>query len=140
MTTQAHTLQEMQALDLIDVVSSEYSTIRCERVRDMGEKLPTVDIAGIDSVDTDDSDEVIVALRTVQQSQVRLNVLADQKANINIGFTLLFITLSQSPVVLDSVTSGFLRWSLILITVVVAVSLTLALMVVFPRTGGTRIK
>ena len=38
------------------------------------------------------------------------------------------------------VTSGFLRWGLILITVVVAVSLTLALMVVFPRTGGKRIQ
>ncbi len=111
----------------MDGFSSVYSTLRCERVTIMGEKLPDIDIANIDIGDigdADNSDEVIVALRTVQQSQVRLNVLADQKANINIGFTLLFITLSQSPVVLDSVTTGFLRWGLILITVTVAISST----------------
>jgi hypothetical protein len=71
---------------------------------------------------------------------VRLNILADHKANINIGFTLLFITLSQSPIVLDSLTTPFLRCGLILVTVAVAISLTLALMVVFPRTGGARIQ
>ena len=49
----------------------------------MGKETPDIDIT-----ETDYSDEVIVALRTVQQSQVRLNVLADQKANISIGFTL----------------------------------------------------
>ena len=86
------------------------------------------------------SDEVIVALRTVQQSQARLNVLADQKANINIGFTLLFITLSQTALVVDAVQqAGVLRWGLILVTVSVAVSLTLALLVVSPRIGGQRI-
>jgi hypothetical protein len=106
----------------------------------MGEKLSDIDITDINIGDAGDSDEVIVALRTVQQSQVRLNILADQKANINIGFTLLFITLSQSPIVLDSVTTPVVRWGLIGVTVAVAISLTLALMVVFPRTGGARIK
>jgi hypothetical protein len=71
----------------------------------MGKEPIDFDISDIKS-----SDDVIVALRTVQQNQVRLNVLADQKANINIGFTLLFITL------------------------------TLALLVVAPRVGGTRIR
>jgi hypothetical protein len=106
----------------------------------MGGKLPDIDIADLDIGNADNSDEVIVALRTLQQSQVRLNILADQKANINIGFTLLFITLSQSPLVLDSLTTPFLRWGLIGVTVAVAVSLTLALMVVFPRTGGAHIQ
>jgi hypothetical protein len=89
--------------------------------------------------ETDESDEVIVALRTVQQSQVRLNVMADQKAHINIGFTLLFITMSQSPALLETVTHSFIRWGIIAVTLFVAVSLILALMVVFPRTGGERI-
>jgi hypothetical protein len=88
---------------------------------------------------TDEADEVIVALRTVQQSQVRLNVMADQKAHINIGFTLLFITMSQSPALLETVTHSFIRWGIIAVTLFVAVSLILALMVVFPRTGGERI-
>ena len=30
--------------------------------------------------------EVFVAIRTVQQSQLQINLLADQKANINIGY------------------------------------------------------
>ena len=91
--------------------------------------------------DVEGSDEVIVALRSVQQSQVRLNVLADQKANINIGFTLLFITLSQTALVMDAAQqANVLRWGLILVNVSVALSLTLALLVVSPRISGSRIK
>jgi len=97
------------------------------------------EIVDFDITEADDSDEVIVALRTVQQSQVRLNVMADQKAHINIGFTLLFITLSQSPALLETVTHGLIRWGMIAVTLAVAVSMILALMVVFPRTGGERI-
>ncbi|MCP4471677.1 MAG: hypothetical protein GY815_13505 [Gammaproteobacteria bacterium] len=65
-------------------------------------------ITGIDIGDSDGSDEVIVALRTAQQSQVRLNVLADRKANINTGFTLLFIALSaiSSVMLLSCKTTG----------------------------------
>jgi hypothetical protein len=102
----------------------------------MGKAPLDIDINGIEH-----SDEVIVALRTVQQSQVHLNVLADQKANINIGFTLLFITLSQAPVVVDAVSQAIvLRWGVILVILAVAVSLTLALLVVSPRIGGPRIQ
>jgi hypothetical protein len=86
------------------------------------------------------SDEVIVALRTVQQSQVRLNVLADQKANINIGFTLLFITLSQTPLVAAATTQVVVRWGVIAVILSVATSLILALLVVSPRVGGARIR
>ena len=90
--------------------------------------------------DIEHSDEVIVALRTVQQSQVHLNVLADQKANINIGFTLLFITLSQTPLVVEATHQAIvLRWGVILVMLLVALSLTLALLVVSPRIGGPRI-
>ncbi len=94
----------------------------------------------IDVTDTRDSNDVIVALRTVQQSQVRLNVLADQKANINIGFTLLFITLSQAPMVIGASMDSVLSWGVILVTFLVAISLTLALLVVSPRIGGGRIR
>ena len=86
------------------------------------------------------SNDVIVALRTVQQSQVRLNVLADQKANINIGFTLLFITLGQAPQLASLTTDAVLNWGVILVTVAIAASLTLALLVVAPRVGGRRIR
>jgi hypothetical protein len=92
-----------------------------------------------DVTEVEHSDEVIVALRTVQQSQARLNALADQKANINIGFTLLFLTLSQSPLVSEAVKLGVIRWGVIVVLLLVAISLTLAMLVVSPRTGGPRI-
>ena len=86
------------------------------------------------------SSEVITTVRTMQQSQVQLNVLADQKANINIGFTLLFMSLSQSSMVADAATEGLTRWGIIMVTVLIAISLTLALLVVSPRTNRLRIR
>jgi len=115
--------------------SRVYSAFADWRGRAMGKEMLDFDIT-----ETGHSDEVIVALRTVQQSQGRLNQMADQKAHINIGFSLLFITLSQSPALLESVTHSLIRWGFIAVILAVAVSMILALMVVFPRTGGERIQ
>ena len=93
-----------------------------------------------DVVTVEHNSEVITTMRTVQQSQVQLNVLADQKANINIGFTLLFLSLSQSSMVADASTDGVARWGVVLVIVLIAVSLTLALLVVSPRTNRLRIR
>jgi hypothetical protein len=53
----------------------------------MSTELIDVDDSAIDfDIDAvEHNSEVITAIRTAQQSQVQLNVLADQKANINIG-------------------------------------------------------
>jgi hypothetical protein len=108
----------------------------------MSNELPDLDNIDSDAeADTvEHSSEVIVAMRTVQQSQVQLNVLADQKANINIGFTLLFLSLSQSSMVADAATEGWARWGVVLVTLLIATSLTLALLVVSPRTNRMRIR
>jgi len=87
-----------------------------------------------------DSDDVIVALRTAQQHQVQLNVLADQKANINIGFTLFFVTLTQSQLSLADGQPGFMRAGFVLLILSIATSLLLALTVVLPRTGKARVR
>jgi len=105
----------------------------------MSKELTDIDISA-DTDTVEHSSEVIVAMRTVQQSQVQLNVLADQKANINIGFTLLFLSLSQSSMVADATTEGVARWGVVLVTVLIATSLTLALLVVSPRTNRLRIR
>ena len=86
-----------------------------------------------------DADDIIVALRTAHQHQVQLNVLADQKANIVLGFTLFFITLTQSQFSLAEGEADFLRYGFVLLTLMIATSLLLALIVVLPRTGRTRI-
>jgi len=104
----------------------------------MSTESTDLDESDIDAVEH--SSEVITTMRTVQQSQVQLNVLADQKANINIGFTLLFLSLNQSSMVADAATEGGARWGVVLVTVLIAVSLTLALLVVSPRTNRLRIR
>ena len=90
-------------------------------------------------VDNEGNDDVIVALRTAQQHQVQLNVLADQKANINIGFTLFFITLTQSQFSLGDDNPDFIRLWFMLLIISISLSLLLALIVVLPRIGKTRI-
>lgn len=87
----------------------------------------------------DNGEDVIVALRTAHQHQVQLNILADQKANINIGFTLFFITLTQSQFSLGTDEPELIRIGFILLTLSIATSLILALIVVLPRLGRTRI-
>ena len=104
----------------------------------MNTEIPDLDDSDINAVEH--SSEVITTVRTMQQSQVQLNVLADQKANINIGFTLLFMSLSQSSMVADAATDGVARWGVVLVTVLIAFSLTLALLVVSPRTNRLRIR
>lgn len=86
-----------------------------------------------------ESDDVVVALRTAQQHQVQLNVLADQKANINIGFTLFFVTLTQSQLAIVDGQPAILRAGFALLILTIATSLLLALAVVLPRTGKLRI-
>ena len=108
----------------------------------MSKEQSDLDNLAIDSdIDAvEHNSEVITAIRTAQQSQVQLNVLADQKANINIGFTLLFLSLSQSSIVADAASEGIVRWGVVLVIVLIAVSLTLALLVVSPRTNHLRIR
>ena len=91
-------------------------------------------------LESENSDDVIVALRTAQQHQVQLNLLADQKANINIGFTLFFITLSQSQLSLIEDEQQFFRFGFMLLILSIATSLLLAMVVVLPRTGKTKIQ
>ncbi len=88
----------------------------------------------------DGSQDVIQVLRTAQQHQVQLNVLADQKANINIGFTLFFITLTQSQLSLGADEAGLVRIGFIVLILSIATSLLLAIFVVLPRTGKKRIR
>ena len=122
---------------------------RCilEALLQTGYQFMSKEFTDTDSTDTDvdidaieHSSEVITTVRTVHQSQVQLNVLADQKANINIGFTLLFLSLSQSSIVADAASEGIVRWGVVLVIVLIAVSLTLALLVVSPRTNHLRIR
>ena len=63
-----------------------------------------------------------------------------KKANINIGFTLLFLSLTQSPMVTEVVVDDVSRWGVVLVPILVSVSLILALLVVSPRVNRLRIQ
>jgi len=99
-----------------------------------------IESTNIESSPPVDSDDVVVALRTAQQHQVQLNVLADQKANINIGFTLFFVTLTQSQLAVVDGQPVMLRAGFALLILTIAISLLLALTVVLPRTGKLHIR
>ena len=88
----------------------------------------------------DQAQDVIVALRSAQQHQVQLTVLADQKANINIGFTLFLITLNLEQIFDAIGEGGWIRVGAVLLFLAIASSLLLALFVVLPRIGKRRIE
>ncbi len=84
------------------------------------------------------SNDGIDVLRATQQDQVQLNMMADQKANIVIGVTLIFFTLTQRQLV-----SGMGEYELLilpLITLATAMfgSFVLSVLVVAPKMRRTR--
>lgn len=96
--------------------------------------------AGVERPASESTQDVIQALRTAQHHQVQLNVLADQKANINIGFTLFFITLTQAQFGLAEGEPAVVRAGFMLLILAIASSLLLALLVVLPRMRRQRVR
>ena len=75
----------------------------------------------------------IYVLRTTQQNQIQLNLVADQKANIIIGVSLIFLTLTQAQLAnLDPSENRFLA-PLLILAVTMLSSFLMAVMVVAPK-------
>ena len=84
--------------------------------------------------------DAIVALRAAHQHQVHLTMLADQKANINIGFiTLVAIFLLNSSLMQEVQGDVIAKTALVVFALLLSLSLVMALLVVVPRLGKTRI-
>lgn len=98
------------------------------------------DAAGVERPASESTQDVIQALRTAQHHQVQLNVPADQKANINIGFTLFFITLTQAQFGLADGEPAVVCAGFMLLILAIASSLLLALLVVLPRMRRQRVR
>lgn len=88
----------------------------------------------------EDQQDLIIALRSAHQHQVQLTTLADQKANINIGFiSLVGIFLSNSPL-LQMIKGDFvMQVGFVVFAILLTLSLVMALAVVVPRLGRSRI-
>lgn len=77
--------------------------------------------------------DIIHTLRTAQQHQVTLSMIADQKANIIIGFALIFFSVIQSQMFSREFGSNVYFWPLTALALTVFISFFLAILVVLPR-------
>jgi len=77
--------------------------------------------------------DIIHTLRTAQQHQVTLSMIADQKANIIIGFALIFFSVIQSEMFSENFIDAIYFIPLSALAITVVISLFLAILVVLPR-------
>jgi len=82
--------------------------------------------------------EPIYVLRTTQQNQVQLNLMADQKANIIIGISLIFFTIAHRQFVAGIGENPLLIIPLLMLIVTMLSSFVFAILVVAPRIKALR--
>ncbi len=75
----------------------------------------------------------IYVLRTTQQNQVQLNLMADQKANIIIGISLIFGTITQQQLVSQHWDDTVLRVPFVLLGLTMLTAFILAVLTVTPK-------
>ncbi|MCF7824913.1 MAG: DUF5706 domain-containing protein [Candidatus Marinimicrobia bacterium] len=80
-----------------------------------------------------DGQDIIHTLRTAQQHQVTLSLVADQKANIIIGFALIFFSVIQSQMFSNEFSNKIYFWPLSALSLTVFTSFFMAILVVLPR-------
>jgi hypothetical protein len=81
----------------------------------------------------EDDHDVIYALRTAQQHQVQLSLIADQKANIIIGVALIVFSILQTQIFDEQLVFHFHLLPLYLLALSVGIAFFLAIVVVLPR-------
>jgi hypothetical protein len=82
--------------------------------------------------------DIIHTLRTAQQHQVTLSMIADQKANIIIGFALIFFSVIQSQLFSTEFGNHAYFIPLVALSLTVFISFFLAILVVLPRFKRTQ--
>jgi hypothetical protein len=93
----------------------------------MDQSTTTKPPAGVAEPDKD----VIYALRTAQQSQIQLSIVADQKANIVIGICLILMSIMHSRLLVNA---ALPPTPLLLVSCAIGVAFVTAILVVMPRT------
>lgn len=87
-----------------------------------------------------DDHDVIYALRTAQQHQVQLSLIADQKANIIIGVTMIFLSAIQSQLFSNDFSSKIYFLPLIVLSIMISIAFFTAILVVLPRFSNHKFK
>ena len=86
----------------------------------------------------DDRGDIIYALRTAHQSQVQLNVMADQKANILVGTILVLLTFLFTRLSTFEVDAQWLQIMIMIVSTLEVIAALLGIMVIRPRTRYLR--
>lgn len=84
-------------------------------------------------IDPTNQQDIIHTLRTAQQHQVTLSMIADQKANIIIGFALIFFSVIQSQMFSAEFMNDTYFIPISALALTVFTSFFLAILVVLPR-------
>ncbi len=84
--------------------------------------------------------DVIYTLRSAQQHQAQLSLLADQKANIIIGFSIIYFSVLQSQIFSAEFGSKIYFTSVLSLSFMVFISFLMAVLVVMPRIKVHRLK
>ncbi|MBC8193295.1 MAG: hypothetical protein H8E18_13000 [FCB group bacterium] len=84
-------------------------------------------------IDPSSQQDIIHTLRTAQQHQVTWSMIADQKANIIIGFALIFFSVIQSQMFSVEFMDDRYFFPISALALTVFISFFLAIMVVLPR-------
>ncbi|NQV42530.1 MAG: hypothetical protein HQ506_09265 [Candidatus Marinimicrobia bacterium] len=84
-------------------------------------------------IDPNTQQDIIHTLRTAQQHQVTLSMIADQKANIIIGFALIFFSVIQSQMFSTEFMDDSYFYPISALALTVFISFFLAILVVLPR-------
>ncbi len=92
-----------------------------------------IDSNSPESIDSGNQQDIIHTLRTAQQHQVTLSMIADQKANIIIGFALIFFSVIQSQIFSAEFVNDVYFFPISALALTVFISFFLAIMVVLPR-------
>lgn len=77
----------------------------------------------------------IYVLRTTQQNQIQMNLMADQKANIMIGISLIFGTIAQQELLSRHLDDPMLVAPFVLLGLTMLGTFGLSLVIVAPRVG-----
>ena len=82
----------------------------------------------------DDGHDIIYALRTAHQSQMQLNIMSDQKANILVGTIAIFLTFLFTRVGTDDISDHRLIYVMTAVVILELIALMLGILVIKPRT------
>jgi len=90
------------------------------------------------TVEPEPGRDIIYTLRTAQQGQIQLNAMADQKANIIIAASLIFVSVTQSLIFSTGFIQSDFFLPIVIFCIMLIIACILAFLAVLPNLKQTR--